>query len=402
MLPPMDSSTLERLADVAVSFAANVQPGQTVVIEAETGMEPILRATAERAYELGAKFVEPVYFDPYVKRSRLEHAPDDTLDYVPSWYGERMLEYGRQRCARIVYVPRVSPGVLQGIDPQRAGRDQLPDLRERLYVINKRLINWTILPYPTPSWAKVIHPDVDDGSALDQLTEELVHVCRLDTDDPAAAWRERMETLERVARRLTELKLDSVHFEGPGTDFTVGLLPSSRWESARMQTQEGIPHMANLPSEEIATTPDPERAEGVVRSTKPLDIGGTIIRGLEVRFENGRAVSIDADEGGDVLRARAATDEQAKQLGEVALVDREGRIGPLGVTFYNTLLDENAASHIALGNAYEMTVGEEDLDKINKSAIHVDFMIGSNEVQVTGETRDGKGVPILRDGSWQL
>jgi aminopeptidase len=361
-----------------------------------------VRATAERAYELGAKFVEPVYFDPYVKRARLEHAPEDTLDYVPSWFGERMLEYGRQRCARIVYVPRVSPGVLDGIDPQRAGRDQLPDLKERLYVINKRLINWTILPYPTSPWAKVIHPDLDESEGVNRLTEELVHVCRLDSDDPPAAWRKRMETLEAVAKKLTELKLDAVHFEGPGTDLTVGLLPSSRWESARMHTQEGIPHMANLPSEEIATTPDPERAEGVVRSTKPLDVGGTIISGLEVRFENGRAVSIDADQGADVLRSRAATDDHAKQLGEVALVDREGRIGPLGVTFYNTLLDENAASHVALGNAYEMTVGEEDLDKINKSAIHIDFMIGSNDVQVTGFRKDGAEIPILRDGSWQL
>jgi aminopeptidase len=402
MLSAMNNSTLERMADLAVTFAANVQPEQIVVVEAETGMEPLVRATAESAYRAGAKFVEAVYFDPYVKRARLEYADEDSLGFVPSWFGERMLEYGRQRCARIVYVPRVSPGVLAGIDPQRAGRDQMPDLKERLYVINKRQINWTILPYPTEPWAKIIHPEIDDGKALEQLTEELVYVCRLDTDDPAAAWRERMETLEAVAKRLTDLNLDSVHFEGPGTDFTVGLLPSSRWESARMQTQEGIPHMANLPSEEIATTPDPERAEGVVRSTKPLDIGGAIIKGLEVRFEKGRAVSIDADEGAEVLRARAETDDHAKQLGEVALVDREGRIGPLGVTFFNTLLDENAASHIALGNAYEMTVGEEDLDKINKSAIHIDFMIGSNEVQVTGLTRDGKEIPILRDGSWQL
>jgi aminopeptidase len=402
MLPAMNDATLERMADLAVTFAANVQPGQIVVVEAESGMEPLVRATAERAYQAGAKFVEAVYFDPYVKRARLEYAAEDTLDFIPSWFGERMLEYGRQRCARIVYVPRVSPGVLEGIDPQRAGRDQLPDLKERLYVINKRLINWTILPYPTEPWARIIHPDLDDGKALEQLTEELVYVCRLDSDDPATAWRERMETLEGVAKRLTELNLDSVHFEGPGTDFTVGLLASSRWESARMHTQEGVPHMANLPSEEIATTPDPERADGVVRSTKPLDVGGAIIKGLEVRFQDGRAVSIDADEGAEVLRARADTDDHAKQLGEVALVDREGRIGPLGVTFYNTLLDENAASHVALGNAYEMTVGEEDLDKINKSAIHIDFMIGSNEVQVTGLTKDGAEIPILRDGSWQL
>jgi aminopeptidase len=398
----VDQQAVERLADLAVGFSANVQPGQIVSVEAEVGMEPVVRAIAARAYERGAKFVDPIYFDPYVKRARLEHAPDDTLDYVPEWYGSRMLALGDEHAARIIFVPRVSPGALDGLDPKRTGRDQLPDLKERLVVINKRLVNWSILPYPTPSWAELVHPDLDADAALAKLTEELMHVCRLDEDDPVAAWRERDETLHSVAARLTEHHFDAVRLHGPGTDLTVGLFATSRWEGGSTTTVDGVEHLPNVPTEEVYTTPDPARADGTVRATKPLDLNGTIIENLTVRFEGGRAVEIDGDGGIDVLRERAAHDQDADRLGELALVDREGRIGPLGTTFYNTLLDENAASHIALGNAYEIGVGEEDRAKVNKSGIHIDFMIGGDDVDVTGLTADGERVPLLRGGAWQL
>ena len=398
----MEQQALERFAHLAVDFSANVQPGQIVTIEAETGMEPIVRAVAERAYERGARFVDPTYFDPYVKRSRLQHAPDDSLEFVPEWYGNRMLQLGDLRAARIVFVPRVSPGILNGVDPKRAGRDQLPDIRERLEIINKRLVNWTIMPFPTQPWAELVYPDLDGEAALARLAQELSHVCRLDEDDPVAAWRERKETLHSVAARLTEHHLDAIRLQGPGTDLTVGLLPTSLWEGGSATTVDGIEHMPNVPTEEVYTTPDPTRADGVVRATKPLDVAGTIVRGLEVRFEGGHAVDIQADSGAEVLRERAGYDADASRLGELALVDREGRIGTLGTTFYNTLLDENAASHIALGNAYELTVGAEDVPKINKSAIHVDFMIGGDDVEVTGLTADGGEVPVLRGGTWQI
>jgi aminopeptidase len=398
----VEQQALERFAHLAVDFSANVQPGQIVTIEAETGMEAIVRAVAERAYERGARFVDPTYFDPYVKRSRLQHAPDDSLEFVPEWYGNRMLQLGDVRAARIVFVPRVSPGILNGVDPKRAGRDQLPDIRERLEIINKRLVNWTIMPFPTQSWAELVYPDLNGEAALARLTEELSHVCRLDENDPVAAWRERKETLHSVAARLSEHHFDAIRLEGPGTDLTVGLLPTSLWEGGSTTTVDGIEHMPNVPTEEVYTTPDPTRADGVVRATKPLDVAGTIVRGLEVRFEGGRAVDIQADSGAEVLRERAGYDADASRLGELALVDREGRIGTLGTTFYNTLLDENAASHIALGNAYELTVGAEDLPKINKSAIHIDFMIGGDDVQVTGLNADGTEVPVLHGGTWQI
>jgi aminopeptidase len=269
-------------------------------------------------------------------------------------------------------------------------------------VINKRLVNWSILPYPTPSWAELVHPDLDPDAAIAKLTDELLHVCRLDEDDPIGAWRQRDETLHAAADRLTERRFDAVRLHGPGTDLTVGLFATSRWEGGSTTTIDGVEHMPNVPTEEVYTTPDPERADGVVRATKPLDVGGTVIDGLTVRFEGGRAVQIDADSGVEVLRERARHDPGASQLGELALVDRESRIGRLGTTFYNTLLDENAASHIALGNAYEVGVAEEDRAKVNKSDIHIDFMIGGDDVDVTGLTQDGREVPLLRGGSWQI
>src|SRR5207248_8101223 len=341
-------------------------------------------------------------FRPLREEGAAPARPDDTLEFVPEWYGKRMLQLGDVHAARIVFVPRVSPGILNGVNPKRAGRDQLPDIQERLEIINKRLVNWTIMPFPTQPWAELVYPDLDAEAALARLTEELAHVCRLDEDDPIAAWSERKETLHSVAARLTEQRFDAMRLEGPGTNLTVGLLPTSLWEGGSASTVDGVEHMPNIPTEEGYTTPDPTRADGVVRATKPLDVAGTIVRGLEVRFEGGHAVDIQADSGAEMLRERADHDADASRLGELALVDREGRIGTLGTTFYNTLLDENAASHIALGNAYELTVGAEDRGKINRSAIHVDFMIGGDDVKVTGITREGDEVPVLLDGTWQI
>ena len=393
---------LERFAELIVGFAANVQPGQIVAIATEPGKHELTRAVADRAYRAGAKFVDVVLFDLYVKRSRILHAAEDTLDYVPPWYGERVLALGELRAARIGLTGPSMPGLLSDLDPDRAGRDQLPFLRESAHVVNARTTNWTAVPCPTQPWAELVFPDDEPDRALERLWEQLEHICRLDESDPVAAWRERQDVLSGVAERLTGHGFDALHFEGPGTDLRVGLLPSSRWISARFETVDGIEHMPNLPSEEIFTTPDPQRVEGTVRSTKPLVAGGTIIRGLRARFEGGRAVSIEADEGGELLARYAARDEGAARLGEVALVDGEGRIGPLNTVFYDTLIDENAASHIALGSAYAFTVDETDVDAINRSQIHIDFMIGSPEVDVTGVTADGERVPVLRGGAWQI
>src|SRR5262249_47864211 len=277
ILPRVDQQAIDRLAALAVDFAANVQPGQIVTTEAETGMEPIVRAVAARAYDRGARFVDPIFFDPFVKRARIERAAEDTLDFVPEWWGNRMLQLGEVHAARIVFVPRVSPGILNGVDPRRAGRDQLPDLQERLEGINKRLVHWAILPYPTRPWAELVYPDLESDAALDRLGEELAHVCRLDEDDPVAAWQERKETLQSAAGRLSDRHFNSIRFQGPGTDLTVGLLRTSIWEGGSTTTVDDVEHMPNVPTEEVYTTPDPTRAEGVVRAPKPPDDAGTIV-----------------------------------------------------------------------------------------------------------------------------
>jgi aminopeptidase len=397
------SPLAERLADLAIEVGANVQPGQIVTVSAEIGLEEVARAIAVRAYRQGAKFVDVTYYDPQVKRARIERADGDTLDFVPPWYGERVLELGRIHSARVVVAATADPHAMQGLDPERLGRDQLPALPEWMDVLGERTVNWTIVPYPTMGWAQLCHPELDDQAAFDRLSRDIVHVCRLDEPDPGAAWRARVEELVAVGERLNALGLDALHYEGPGTDLTIGLLPSSSWIGALSTTIEGLEHLPNVPTEEVFTTPDPTRAEGRVRSTKPLVlVDGTIVLGLAVRFEGGRAVEIDAEEGGEVMRARTARDEGAARLGEVALVDRESRIGQLGTVFYETLLDENATSHVALGSAYEEAVAEDDLPRINRSGIHIDFMIGGDDVDVTGITRGGDRIPVLRGGAWQI
>jgi len=396
------SATLARYADLVVRFAANVQPGQIVAVASEPTKLEMTRAVAEAAYRAGAKFVDVMQFDPHVKRARILHAAEDTLDYVPPWYGERVLALGEHRAARIGLTGPSAPGLLSDLDPGRAGRDQLPFLRESAQVVNARTTNWTAVPCPTQAWASLVFADLEPDAALDRLWEQVLYMCRLDEDDPVAAWIERQDVLVGVSERLTEAHFDGLHFEGPGTDLRVGLLPNSRWMSARFETVDGIVHMPNLPSEEVFTTPDPARVDGVVRSTKPLVVGGTIIRGLRVRFQDGQAVQIEADEGGELLAQYAQRDEGASRLGEVALVDAAGRIGPLDTVFYDTLIDENAASHVALGSAYEFTAGQEDHPRLNRSQIHVDFMIGSPEVAVTGISAYRGRVPVLRGGAWQI
>jgi aminopeptidase len=398
-----NSDLIPRLADLAVAFGANVQPGQTVYVQAELEHAELVHAIAASAYRRGAQFVDVNYFDPHVKLARILNADPDSLDFVPTWYGERILSLGEQRCSRISVTGPGTPGVLDGADPALAGRDMLPRVKESGQVVSEQTTNWTIVPCPTRGWAKQVHPDLDDDGALGRLWEQVAHMCRLDEPDPVAAWRDRTDATASASARMNERGFDALHFQGPGTAFTVGMLPSSRWANAYFETVGGIRHLANIPTEEVFTCPDPMRAEGVVRATKPLVFGdGATVRGLTVRFEGGRAVAIDADEGADILRARVAKDEGGSRLGEIALVDREGRIGPLNTVFYDTLIDENAASHIALGDGFDFAVDEADRERLNKSAIHVDFMIGGDEVDVTGITSAGERVPVLRGGAWQI
>ena len=392
-----------KLAELIVGFGANVQPGQLVGITSYIGKEELTRELARAAYERGARYVDVLYSDQWVKRERLLAAPEETLDTIPQWMRDRMEAFSTEHAARIALSGPQAPRALEGIDPARSGRDLLPYLPETGVIVNRRTTNWCVAPAPTEAWAEAVYPDSPPGEALERLWEAIAHVCRLESDDPESAWRERMNVVRQGATRLTDRAFDAIRLRGPGTDLTVGLFPSSIWHAAEFVTVDGIEHFPNIPSEETFTTPDPLRVEGHVSATLPLELYGSIIDGIRVEFSGGRAVKIDADKNAEALRAACAKDDGGTRLGELALVDGGGRIGPLETVFFDTLIDENAASHIALGSGYGLAVRDEkDKARVNESQVHIDFMIGSPELDVDGITGGGEHVPVLRRGAWQL
>ncbi len=392
----------DAIAELA-AHGANVQRSQIVLVNATVGQEMMARAVTAAAYRRGARFVDVYYYDPWVKRARIEEAAAETLDFVPDWFRDRLLETAKLRGARIAFAGVVAPDALAGLDGGRLGRDLLPWLREAMQVVNDRSTNWCAIPCPHPDWAAIVHPELDADEAYERLWSELWHILRLDEPDPAAAWDERITVLKASAGKLNVHRFDALELSGPGTELTVGLFPSAFWQAGDFTTSDGIRHLPNLPSEEVFSAPDPTRVDGHVTSTRPLVLrDGTIVRGLRVRFEGGRAVEVEADDNAEAIRAKVAVDEGAARLGEIALVDRQGRIGPTGTVFFDTLLDENAASHIAFGGAYQFSAEDEaDRARLNTSTIHIDFMIGSPELDVTGITREGLRVPVMRGGDWQ-
>jgi aminopeptidase len=397
----MADERTDRLARLAV-HGANVQPDQVVLVNAELGHEELARAVAAAAYDAGARFVDVSYFDPHVKRARIEHADPSTLEYVPPWYSERLMQHAEEHGARVSLNGVTAPNLMDDLDKSLVGKDRLPRLKELGEIVGRRLTNWCIVPAPTRPWAELVYADLSPDEAYERLWRELEHVLRLDEPDAIAAWEERMATLRANAERIAGRSFDAIELRGPGTELTVGMFPTHTWWAADFTTAAGLRHLPNLPTEEVFTTPDPERTQGHVTSTKPLVLqDGTIVRDLRVRFENGTAVELEG-ENVEALKSRLAVDDAALRLGELALVDREGRIGPLGTVFYDTLLDENAASHLAFGSGFPFLVDDEDRPRVNESATHVDFMIGSRELEVDGVTRDGERVPVMRDGLWQL
>ena len=400
-------SRLDRYAELAVRVGANVAEGQLVDVWGLVQHAPLMRAVTRAAYRAGARWVDVHYLDQHVRRAMIELADDDVLTWTPPWLLERARAMGREHAAAIVVTGDPEPDLLADLDGQKVGKARMNELaEENLRQTNERLVNWTIVAYPNEGWARTVFGEPD----VERLWEQVAYAVRLDEPDPVAAWREHMARLVARAKRLNELELDAVRFRGPGTDLTVGLLPESNWDAALYETQWGREHIPNMPTEEVYTSPDLRRTKGVVRSTRPLAVLGTIVRDLEIRFEGGRAVDVRASTGADVVRAQLATDDGAAQLGELALVDGGSRVGQTGLTFFDTLFDENASCHIAYGDAIVSAVrGAEGLSPeerkargINHSAIHTDFMIGGPDVAVDGLRRDGSEIEIMRADRWLL
>ncbi|NUR91307.1 MAG: aminopeptidase, partial [Nonomuraea sp.] len=389
-------------AEVVFDVAVPIQAGDRVLINAEIEHAPLARALTEAAYARGARYVDIWYFDPHAKRSRVQHADASTLGEVPSWLDARNEELAAE-CGVLVNIRGASaPDLLSGVDPVRAGLDRMPLLASRLRMQLENQVRWTIVPCPTPEWANAIFGEPD----VDRLWANLRPILRLDRPDPRAAWEERIAELLARAEALSALDLDAVRFQGPGTDLTIGLLPRAHWTAARTESVKGHRFQANIPTEEVFTTPDYRRVEGTVRATRPLSLDGNLIRDLELTFTGGVVTEVRASSGADVVRGHQASDVGGSRLGEVALVDGSSPVGQSGITYLDTLLDENATCHLAWGAGLPPGVpahlrGKEAAG-VNRSKVHVDFMVGGPEVTVTGIDRDGRSIELLREDVWQL
>jgi aminopeptidase len=396
---------IDAYADLIVRVGANVQPGQTFFVNALPEHVDLVRALARAGYRAGAAYVDVRYGDPHVNRARIELAPEDSLTHSPEWLVERATALEGAAIASIA--GEAEPELLADLDQGRVGRTRPIAVIERaLKAQNERAVNWTIAAYPSAGWAEQVFGEPD----VERLWDAIAMTVRLDEADPVAAWREHAARMKARCAQLDELALDALHFQGPGTDLTVGLMPESRWIGGGIETRDGIAHIPNLPTEEVFTAPDWRRTEGTVRSTRPLALGGTVVNDLELTFTGGEAVNVQASSGADAVRGQMGTDEFANRLGEVSLVDGTSRVGQTGLTFFNTLFDENATCHIAWGSAIMysapelagLSPDETRARGANVSNVHTDFMVGGPEVAVDGITKDGRRVPILREDVWQL
>ena len=397
---------LNSYAKLVVQVGANVEAGQPVAITAYVEHAPFVRALVDAAYEAGARYVDVQYADEYVRRELIEHVDEELLDWSPPWHIERLRGI-EDRGAAIIVRGHPDLTLFDGLDGDRVGKARPKDLTAFwLRLVNERLVNWTIVACPTEGWAGRIFGEPD----VERLWDAVATTVRLDEQDPVSAWTEHVAKLKARAAALNERRFDAIRYRGPGTDLTVGLLPESRWLGADEETAWGRRHCANLPTEEVFTTPDRRRADGTIRSSRPLALNGSVVHDLEFRLEGGRIVDANASSGLEVVLGDLDTDAGARQLGEIALVDGSSRVDRTGITFFETLFDENAASHIAWGQAILWAVEgaselspEERLEAgISDSATHTDFMVGSPELEIDGLAQDGTAVPILRGTEWQL
>jgi aminopeptidase len=398
---------VERYAELAVRSWVNMAPGQELRIYAYPEHAPLVRALARAAYANGAKYVDVAYDDQHVRRAMIELAAEETLTWSAPWMIKRLEHHAENKSANIAITGDPEPELLADLDGERVGRARPVELIRRAgELMSKRPMNWCVISWPNEGWAKTVFGEPD----VDRLWDAVAYAVRLDEPDPVAAWEEHIVKLEGRAAALNDRSFDAVRFRGPGTDLTVGLLPESHWASGADTTSWGRRYIANVPTEEVYTTPAWERTEGTVRSTRPLSLSGTMVRDLELRFERGRAVEVNASTGADVVSGEMSSDEGAPYLGEVALVTGDSRVAETGITFSDTLFDENVTCHVAYGFAYperihggdEIPPDERRAHGFNYSVVHTDFMIGGAEVEVAGVTAGGDEIPIIQEDEWRL
>jgi aminopeptidase len=388
---------LERYADLIVRVGANVQEGQTLFVASDIEHAPLTRALARAGYSAGARYVDVRYIDPHVRKAMIELGPDETLTHSPGWMKNLYGAYAGQ--ARVATIGDAEPHLLAELDLERVGRARMTEVVEiaRQQMV-ERSVNWSGAGFPNEGWATQIFGEPD----VERLWELVAFCTRLDEDDPVQAWRDHMGRLEARAKALTDLRFDAIHYSGPGTDFTVGLLDEARWMSALFHTAGGIEFVPNIPTEEIFTTPDKNRAEGTVRASRPLALNGEVVEGLQLTVHDGRIVDVQADKGAGIVRGQLESDENARRFGELALVDGTSRVGKTNTTFFDTLYDENATCHVAYGFGIPEVFPDGMPEGMNVANLHTDFMIGGPELAVDGVTKDGQHVPILREDVWQL
>jgi aminopeptidase len=406
------SEKLDLLAEVAVKVGLGLQPGQELVMTASLDSLQLARRITEHAYRAGATLVTTLYTDDEATLTRYRFAPNESFDHAAGWLFDGMAAAFKNGAARLA-ISGTNPALLSNEDPERVGRanrTMSQAYRPALELITRHAINWTIVASATPAWAAAVFPGESADTALAKLWDAIFSTTRINTADPVTAWSDHDAGLQRRAAMMNEKRYAWLHYNGPGTDFRLGLDSDHNWLGGGTTAGNGIYCIPNMPTEEIFTTPHKDRADGVVTATKPLSHQGTMIEGIQVRFEGGRIIHAKASRGQDVLQKLIDTDEGARRLGEVALVPHSSPISASGLTFLNTLFDENAASHIALGQAY--SGGLRGGDKMtgeglaargaNESLIHVDWMIGSAELDIDGITASGAPEPVMRKGEWAL
>ncbi len=408
---------LQIYAELAVKVALNVQPGQRLLIigplangGASLEAAPLARQIAAAAYRAGSPLVETIYGDEVQQSLRFKYAPRESFGSFSAWLPDALAEHVSAGHA-VLSISANDPDLLQGESPdlvsallQATAREMRP-FREK---VSRNDTNWAVVAAASAGWAEKIFPGLPTAEAMSKLWDAIGRMCRLDTPDPLAAWETHLGNLAARSEYLNSKRYSALKYTGPGTDLMLGLPEGHIWVSGRSASRNGIPFTANLPTEEVFTIAHKDRVDGTVRASKPLSYGSTLIDGFSVTFEHGRVVKMTAEKNADTLQRLLDTDEGARRLGEVALVPHSSPIAQSGLLYYNTLFDENAASHVALGNAYKFTLkGGNDMSDAeferaggNRSGVHVDFMIGSADLDVDGVLPNGSQEPLRRKGEW--